>query len=69
METDIFTNIKIIIYEVKVYKNDKATHFYYNFFFSKGRTVISSLVSLENRDTRSTCPTSVFTGTGQSDKR
>jgi hypothetical protein len=26
METDIFTNIKIIIYEVKVYKNDKATH-------------------------------------------
>jgi hypothetical protein len=29
METDIFTNMKIIIYEVKVYKNDKATHFYY----------------------------------------
>jgi len=29
METDIFTHIKIIIYEFKVCKNDKATHFYH----------------------------------------
>jgi hypothetical protein len=28
-----------------------------------------SLVPSDNRNTRSTCPTSVFTGTGQSDKR
>jgi hypothetical protein len=28
-----------------------------------------SLGPLDNRNTRSTCPTSVFTGTGQSDKR
>jgi hypothetical protein len=27
------------------------------------------LVPSDNRDTRSTCPMSVFTGTGQSDKR
>ena len=27
------------------------------------------LVPSDNRNTRSTCPTSVFTGTGQSDKR
>ena len=31
--------------------------------------VIFSLVPSDNRDTRFTCPTSVFTGTGQSDKR
>jgi hypothetical protein len=31
--------------------------------------VIFLLVQSDNRDTRSTCPTSVFTGTGQSDKR
>ena len=31
----------------------------------KGRTVIFSLVPSDNRDTRSTCPTSVFTGIGQ----
>jgi hypothetical protein len=31
--------------------------------------VIFSLVPSDNRDTRSTCPTSVFTGTGHSDKR
>jgi hypothetical protein len=29
METDIFKHIKIIIYEVYVCKNDKATHFYH----------------------------------------
>ena len=29
METDIFKHIKIIIYEVLVCQNDKATHFYY----------------------------------------
>jgi hypothetical protein len=28
METDIFKHIKIIIYEVFVCQNDKATHFY-----------------------------------------
>jgi hypothetical protein len=28
METDIFTHIRIIIYKVKVCKNDKATHFF-----------------------------------------
>jgi hypothetical protein len=28
-----------------------------------------SLVPSDNRNTRSTCPTSVFTGTAQSDKR
>jgi hypothetical protein len=33
------------------------------------RLGIFSLVPLDNRNTRSTCPTSVFTGTGQSDKR
>ena len=48
METDIFTNIKIIIYEVKVYKNDKATHFYYNFFFQK---VGQSFLHLSHRKT------------------
>jgi hypothetical protein len=31
--------------------------------------LIVSLVPSDNRNTRSTCPTSVFTGTGQSDKR
>jgi hypothetical protein len=31
--------------------------------------LIFSLVPSDNRNTRSTCPTSVFTGTGQSDKR
>ena len=31
--------------------------------------LIFSLVPSDNRKTRSTCPTSVFTGTGQSDKR
>ena len=31
--------------------------------------LIFSLVPADNRNTRSTCPTSVFTGTGQSDKR
>ena len=31
--------------------------------------LIFSLVPSDNRDTRSTCPTSVFTGTGHSDKR
>ena len=31
--------------------------------------VIFSLVPSDNHDTRFTCPTSVFTGTGQSDKR
>jgi hypothetical protein len=30
METNIFTHIKIIIYEVKICKNDKATHFYHS---------------------------------------
>ena len=30
---------------------------------------IFSPVPSDNRNTRSTCPTSVFTGTGQSDKR
>jgi hypothetical protein len=29
METNIFKHIKIIIYEVYICKNDKATHFYY----------------------------------------
>jgi hypothetical protein len=29
METDIFKHIKIIIYEVFVSQNDKATHFYH----------------------------------------
>jgi hypothetical protein len=33
------------------------------------RLGIFSLVPSDNRNTRSTCPTSVFTGTGQSDKR
>jgi hypothetical protein len=33
------------------------------------RTVIFLLFPSDNHDTRSTCPTSVFTGTGQSDKR
>ena len=33
------------------------------------RLGISSLVPSDNRNTRSTCPTSVFTGTGQLDKR
>jgi len=28
METNIFKHIKMIIYEVYVCKNDKATHFY-----------------------------------------
>jgi hypothetical protein len=32
------------------------------------RLGIFSLVPSDNRNTRSTCPTSVFTGTGQSDK-
>ena len=31
--------------------------------------LIFSLVPSDNRNTRSTCPTSVLTGTGQSDKR
>ena len=31
--------------------------------------LIFSLVPSDNRNTRSTCPTSVFTGTGQSDRR
>ena len=31
--------------------------------------LIFSLVPSDNRNTRSTCPMSVFTGTGQSDKR
>jgi hypothetical protein len=31
--------------------------------------LIFSLVPSDNRKTRTTCPTSVFTGTGQSDKR
>ena len=31
--------------------------------------LIVSLVPSDNRTTRSTCPTSVFTGNGQSDKR
>jgi len=69
METNIFKHTKIIIYEGQVCKNDKATHFYHRKLPSKGRTVIFSLVLSDNRDTRSTCPTSVFTGTGQSDKR
>jgi hypothetical protein len=33
------------------------------------RLGIFSLVLSDNRNTRSTCPTSVFTGTGQPDKR
>ena len=33
------------------------------------RLGIFSLVPSDNHNTRSTCPTSVFTGTGQSDKR
>ena len=33
------------------------------------RLGIFSLVPSDNRNTRSTCPTSVFTGTRQSDKR
>jgi hypothetical protein len=32
-------------------------------------SLIFSLVPSDNRNTRSTCPTSVLTGTGQSDKR
>jgi hypothetical protein len=32
------------------------------------RLGIFSLVPSDNRNARSTCPTSVFTGTGQSDK-
>ena len=31
--------------------------------------LIFSLVPSDNRNARSTCPTSVFTGTGQSDRR
>ena len=31
--------------------------------------LIFSLVPSDNRNTRSICPTSVFTGTGQADKR
>ena len=37
--------------------------------FVPARLVIFSLVPSDNRNTRSTCPTSVFNGTGQSDKR
>jgi hypothetical protein len=33
------------------------------------RLGIFSLVPSDNRNTRSTCPTPVFTGTGQLDKR
>jgi hypothetical protein len=43
-----------------------------NRFFRRTGTfgnLIFSLVPSDNRNTRSTCPTSVFTGTGQSDQR
>jgi hypothetical protein len=56
MKTNIFTHIKIII--------DKATIFFVENKFQKVGQSFFSLVPLDNRG-----PTSVFTGTGQSDKR
>ena len=67
METDIFKHIKIIIYKVFV-KMTKQHIFIIENNLQKIE-VIFSLVPSDNHDTRSTCPTSVFTGTGQSDKR
>ena len=61
---------------------DKLTGLFYTtnpvFYTSGNRFVrrtgtfgnlIFSLVPSDSRNTRSTCPTSIFTGTGQSDKR
>ena len=60
---------------------DQTEHFYTTnpVFYTSGNRFVRrtgtfgnltvSLVPSDNRNARSTCPTSVFTGTGQSDKR
>jgi hypothetical protein len=67
METDIFKHIKIIIYKVFVKMTKQHIFIIENNLQKVG--VIFSLIPSDNHDTRSTCPTSVFTGTRQSDKR
>jgi len=61
METDIFTHIKVLITKQPIFIIENNLQKVGQSFFS--------LVPLDNRGTRSVCPTSVFTGTGQSEKR
>jgi hypothetical protein len=69
METDILKHIKKLFMKFKSVKMTKQHIFIIKNNLQKVGQSFFLLVPSDNRDTRSTCPTSVFTGTWQSDKR
>jgi hypothetical protein len=69
METDIFKHIKKLFTKLLSIKMTKQHIFIIENNLHKVGQSFFLLVPSDNHDTRSTCPTSVLTVTGQSDKR